>query len=191
MVFARRQVRLAIALLLVIAVVVSWSVFDNGPSRSAKPKPGEATDIDFFIVDADFKAFDSDGQLSQTATSPEVKHFRQSQQSTMLTPEIISFQNSQKSATITSQSAIVDDSSDTVIFITKVLVTSFKDTAADSFLNTQILHYNRSSNSIFSEEHVEFTDILGNITTATGLFADIQLNTLELKNNVKGKFHAQ
>ena len=191
MLVARRQLRLAFALLLIIAAVVSWSVFDYGPSKTSKTNSSEATDIDFFIVDAHFKAFDSAGKLSQSATSPEVKHFKQSQQSVLLTPEIISFQNSQKSATITSQNAIADDSSGTVTFNTKVLVTSFKDSVADSFLNTTILHYNRSSNSIQSEEHVEFTDTFGNITTATGLFSDIQLNTLELKNNVKGKFHAQ
>ncbi|EPJ46910.1 MAG: hypothetical protein OFPI_33040 [Osedax symbiont Rs2] len=191
MLVARRQLRLAIAVLLIIAAVVIWSTLDNGSSTASKSNSEAATDIDFFILDADFKAFGSDGKLSQIATSPTVKHFQQSRQSILLTPEIISFQDNQKSATITSQSAVADDSSGTITFNTKVLVTSFKETVADSFLNTTILHYNRSSNSIYSEEHVEFTDIFGSITTATGLFADIQLNTLELKNNVKGKIHAQ
>ncbi|MCJ8299943.1 MAG: LPS export ABC transporter periplasmic protein LptC [Pseudomonadales bacterium] len=191
MIFARRQVRLVSALLLIVAAVVIWSISDNGQSRLANSDLTEAADIDFFIVDADFNAFDSSGQLSQTATSPEVKHFRQTQQSTLLTPLITTFQGSRISATINSQSAVADDNSDTVTFSTNVRVTSYKETAASSFLNTQLLHYNRKNNSIYSEEHVEFTDTLGNITTATGLFSDIQLNTLELITNVKGKFHAK
>ena len=188
---ARRQLRLIFAFALVIIAALAWNAFDNSQQNKSKLAVIDQSDIDFFIMDASFKSFDLAGNLVQTATATKIEHFKQKQQSLLQQPLLNTFDNRQLSMNISSNSAIADDRDKTITFNQSVLATGFKQDSADAYLKTQVLSYNRHKNSISTDEDIEFTDVLGNITTATGLFSDLTLSNINFKTNFKGTFNAK
>ena len=191
MTLARRHVRLLFALLLIVAAVIFWISIDNKQQQTVTLSVTPQSDIDFFIVDAAFKAFDLEGNLAQTATANKVQHYKQKQHSVLVKPVIYSFEKQQPATNISSNTATVYDKTGIVTFEQSVEVIGFKNHSADTFLKTQELNYNRNENSLFTDEDVEFTDIFGSITTATGLFVDLKLRTMDLKSNVKGAINVK
>ncbi|EPJ47674.1 MAG: hypothetical protein OFPII_10860 [Osedax symbiont Rs1] len=191
MLLPRRQLRLISALLLLIAAVIAWNTSDNNTQKKPAPSASSKSDIDFFIKQAVFKSYTVNGALSKQLSAEQVEHFKQQQQSHLSAPVVSSFTLQLKTAQISSLTASVADHKGIIIFNRQVKVTSFKDNIANTFLNTQRLSYDRTANTISTDSQVEFSDTFGNITTATGLFSDVALKTINLKSNVKGIFNAQ
>mgnify|MGYP005990672709 CR=1 FL=1 len=190
MLFTRRNIRLFFALLIIIGSVTALIISDNNAIEQEKTSPAPRSDIDFFINDAYFKSFDSNGNLQRTANSAKVEHFKQRNYSLLQAPLIKSYKEKQQIANISSLSAKIFSDSDTITFYDNVFSQAFENSSPQNELKTTLLHYNQVDNSIYTDKFVEITDILGNITTATGLAADIELRTINLKHNFKGTFNA-
>lgn len=190
MLFTRRNIRLFFALLIIIGSVTALIISDNNAIQQETTSPAPESDIDFFISDAYFKSFDNNGNLLRTANSAKVEHFKQRNYSLLQAPLIKSYKEKQQTANISSLSAKVFSDSDTITFYDNVFAQAFKNSSPQNVLKTTLLHYNQVDNSIYTDKFVEITDILGNITTATGLASDIELRTVNLKHNFKGTFNA-
>jgi lipopolysaccharide export system protein LptC len=191
MLLTRRNIRLFFALLIIIGSVTALIISDNNAIKKEQTNPAPKSDIDFFITDAKFKSFDISGNLQQTANSAKVEHFKQRNYSLLQAPLIKNYKEKQQTANITSLSAKVFSNSDTITFYDNVIAQSFKNSAPQNMLKTTLLHYTQADNSIYTDKFVEITDVLGNITTATGLNSDIDLRTVNLKHNFKGTFNAK
>jgi len=191
MLLTRRNIRLFFALLIIIISVSALIISDNNAIKKEETKIAPQSDIDFFITDAYFKSFNINGDLQRTADSVKVDHFKQHNYTLLQTPVIKTFKEKQQSASIASLSAKVFANTDTVTFYDDVIVQSFKEGTEQNMLKTSLLHYHQSDNSIYTDKFVEITDILGNITTATGLDSDIDLRTVNLKQNFKGTFNVK
>lgn len=189
MLIARHKLRLIVAILLVICAVIGWINFDNQDKTSIPIAANNEQEVDFYIKNARFKAFDANGQLAQTATSSHIEHYKQRQSSQLNAPYFENYKDLNVSQTITSQTATALDISGKITFEGQVLATGFKNSLQDTYLKTELLHYNRNNNSLSTDEFVEFTDLFGNITTSTGLFADLNSQTINFKTNVKGTFN--
>ncbi len=188
---ARREIRLFFAFGLITAAVLAWNAFDNNQQNSQHLSVSTQSDMDFFIIDAVFTSYDLAGNLSQTATAKKVEHFKQKQHSLLDNPIFRTFDHQQLLAKISSNTAIAEDRDGIITFSQSVNATGFKKGDVDAVLKTDVLEYNHTNNSISTDEDVEFTDFLGNIISATGLFSDLTLRTINLKTNVKGTFNAK
>jgi len=170
--------------------VVGWINTDNRQGPTNSDTFATQTDIDYFIKNANFKSFTITGQLSNTAHSPSIKHFEHSQHSIAQTLTIESYSPTGIEASISADKANISDSDNAITFQHNVIVTGYREQQSYNFLKTQVLTYNRHNQSIATHDHVEITDALGNIITATGLLSDLHLRTLNLKQNVKGNINA-
>jgi len=190
LIIARHKLRLLIATAMIVVAVVGWLSIDNRQKGSESGAFLTQTDIDFFVKDAKLKSFDLNGMLSNTASSPHIEHFKQTQQSLAQKLSIQSYDLDIKESDISADQATILDHQGTVIFQDNVVVTGYQEQRAHNFLKTQSLTYHRNNQSIETQEDVEFTDIFGSIITATGLFSDMNLRTLNLQHNVKGTINA-
>ena len=190
MIIARHKLRLLIATALIVIAVIGWLSIDNRQKGSESGAFLTQTDIDFFVKDAKLKSFDLNGRLSNTASSPQIEHFKQTQHSLAQNLSIESYNLETKESDISADKATILDNQGTVIFQENVVVTGYQDQRAHNFLKTQSLTYHRNNQSIETQDDVEFTDIFGSIITATGLFSDMNLRTLNLLHNVKGTINA-
>jgi len=191
MLLTRRNIRLFFALLIIIISVSALIILDNNAIEEEQKNTAPQSDIDFFITDAYFKSFNINGSLQRTANSVKVEHFKQRNYTLLQTPLINTFKDKQQTASIASLSAKVFADTDTITFYDNVIAQSYKEDAVQNTLKSTLLHYRQSDNSIYTDKFVEITDILGNITTATGLDSDIDLRTVNLKQNFKGTFNAK
>ena len=189
MIIARHKLRLIIATLLIIIAVVAWTKIDNQSHNANSLQISTESDIDFFVENAELKTFDINGQLSQLALSTKIEHYRQKMFSSAQKMQVSSYQTQLLNADISSNRARIYDNQGRVIFRGNVEVNSYKIGQKQAVLKTQTLTYHRDMQTITTEDFVEFTDIFGNITTAVGLSADLQLKTAILKNNVQGTFN--
>lgn len=191
MLIAKHKIRLFSATGLVCIAVAIWTFNDTPNSETSRASAETSSDVDFFITNAKINFFDDSGQLAQSATSVKIEHFKQRQQSLLSTPFVTQYQNSLASTTIQSQQAISHDISQQITFNKNVVATSLKAGQQNTLLKTQQLTFDRKKNDISTEQDVEFTDTFGNIIKAKGLHADLNLKTLQLKNNVKGTYNDQ
>jgi len=190
LIIARHKLRLLIATAMIMVAVVAWLSVDNRQKISESDTFLTQTDIDFFVKDAKLKSFDLNGMLSNTASSPQIEHFKQTQHSIAQKLSMESYNLEIKESDISADQATILDNQGTVIFQDNVVVTGYKAQRAHNFLKTPSLTYHRNNQSIETQEDVEFTDVFGSIITATGLFSDMNLRTLNLQHNVKGTIHA-
>lgn len=189
MLIAKHKSRLFIAIAIICAAVAFWSINENGNSSSSQQKSPSQDEIDFFITNGELKTFSKNGQLTQQTKSTKVEHFKQRQVTQISAPNIKQFDNNQLSATVTSQNAVAQDVSQIITFNDNVIATSFKESQKHIQLKTPSLQYDRKKNTLSTDQDVEFTDTLGNITSARGMHADIGLKKVHLKTNVKGTFN--
>jgi len=190
LIIARHKLRLLIATALIVVAVIAWLSIDNRQKGSESSTFITQTDIDFFVKDAKLKSFDLNGMLSNTASSPQIEHFKQTQHSLAQKLSIESYNLETKKSDIRADKATILDNQGTVTFQENVVVTGYQEQQAHNFLRTQSLTYHRNNQSIETQEDVEFTDVFGSKITATGLFSDINLRTLNLQYNVKGTINA-
>ncbi|MEH6443903.1 MAG: LPS export ABC transporter periplasmic protein LptC [Oceanospirillaceae bacterium] len=189
MLVARHKLRLIFAILIVIFAVIGWINFDNQNKTIIPTTTSNDQDVDFYIKKAHFKAFNSNGQLANTATSDYIEHYKQRQISQLSAPYFVNYKDLDISQTIKSQTATALDTSGKITFKKQVLAISFKNALEDTYLKTETLHYDRNKNSVSTDDFIEFTDTFGNITTSTGLFSDMNSQTVNFKTNVKGTFN--
>lgn len=190
MLVARHKLRLLISIFLIIVAVITWTNIDHQENRNNNLSLKKASDIDFFVQDAEFTSFDNKGQVARTARSINIEHYPQQQFSIAKNMTINHYRDHHIQASITGHTANISELNDAVIFRKNVTLISYKKNTANSTLKTQELTYHRQQQLITSDQFVEITDTIGNTVTATGLAANINLNTIHLKQNVKGTLNA-
>lgn len=189
MVIARHKFRLLSAIVLIIAAVIGLNTLDNREQKRTQNTEKKTADIDFFIVDAAFKSFGNDGLLAQSALATRVEHFKSLQKSDLIAADISTYNGGELSVNINSSTAIVENRSTQITFVNNVLATSYLENAGKTYLKTERLHYDQLENDMSTDRDIVFKDTFGNITTATGLFIDIDLRKMQLLSNIKGVFN--
>lgn len=189
MAFTRHRFRLLSAIVLIIVAVIGLNALDNQEQQRTQNTEQKTADIDFFIVDAAFKSFGADGLLAQSALASKVDHFKDLQKSDLIAANISTYSGGELIVNINSSSAIVDNGSAHITFIDNVLATNYKAHPGKTYLRTKLLYYDHLQNNMSTDRDIEFLDTFGNITTATGLFIDIDLKKMQLLSNVKGVFN--
>lgn len=189
MVIARHKFRLLSAIVLIIAAVIGLNTLDNREQKRTQNTEKKTADIDFFIVDAAFKSFGNDGLLAQSALATRVEHFKNLQKSDLIAADISTYNGGELSVNINSSTAIVENRSTQITFVNNVLATSYLENAGKTYLKTERLHYDQLENNMSTDRDIVFKDTFGNITTATGLFIDIDLRKMQLLSNIKGVFN--
>ncbi|GAA3570343.1 LPS export ABC transporter periplasmic protein LptC [Marinobacter xestospongiae] len=143
---------------------------------------------DGFVINGDYRSFDSNGDLAIRLSSPRIEQFETSERATLVEPEaILQDQPSDSPWQLTARRGDFHQATGQLSLNGNVVVTRPLQDGQAATLSTEHLTLDNRSRTVHTNAPVTLTDAFGT-TRATGMTAWIDDRVLELTSKVEGHY---
>jgi LPS export ABC transporter protein LptC len=189
MLLTRSKARISLAIVLLSPLFFYW-IINIDSNKETSPGTKITSGVDYFMKSVSSKEFNTKGELARSLSSDELNHFPREKQTILKQPRITLIANNNVRLSGTSLSGVSYDDIDRLDLTEQVIITHNPTSTSPSVLKTSSLSLHQAQGIAKTNSPVEITQ-QSNITTATGIIINYNMNTSELLTDVKGTFHAK
>ncbi|MAY42329.1 MULTISPECIES: LPS export ABC transporter periplasmic protein LptC [unclassified Neptuniibacter] len=178
------KTRIILAAIILIPVLLYWG-FSSSPNESISQNTKAKNTIDYFVENATFKEWDSDGSLLRKTESILLEHYPKEKASHLDKPINTSYRTDHSQLKISSDKGTVRDNNRRTDLSGNVVVIDNPDTESQTIINTNFLTIYPKKDYAETEEHVTITSPHSKLE---GVGMDVTFDTriLNLHSRVKG-----